>query len=99
MIMVIGRIQAKPECRDAVLRLSVEHVKRSRQEPGCIDHRVAADAEDDLNIVFVEYWADMPALKAHFALEASRNFVGALSGMLTAKPEIRIFNVDEIKPA
>jgi quinol monooxygenase YgiN len=38
MILVTGSILAREAAFDDVLRLSLEHVERSRKEPGCISH-------------------------------------------------------------
>jgi hypothetical protein len=38
MIIVTGSVHARPEALDEVLRLSLEHVHRSRLEPGCLLH-------------------------------------------------------------
>ncbi len=97
MIIVIGSIIAKPEHRDEALRLSLEHVQRSRKEPGCVDHNVSVDCENDMRLVFVEYWEDMPALMKHFALDASQEFVAALSACVSAKPEMKIFDAKELQ--
>ena len=56
MIMVIGRIEAKPKHHPEILDLCLDHVQRSRQENGCIDHRVSIDAENENRFIFVEYW-------------------------------------------
>lgn len=97
MIMVIGSVLVNPARRADALELSLAHVKRSREESGCIDHRVSIDAENDLRLVFVEHWADMPALMAHFDLATSQDFVKSLTAMVTAAPVMNVFNVDEIQ--
>ena len=86
MILVTGSVVAREDSFDEVCRLSLEHVQRSRSEPGCISHAVHVDCEDPLRLVFVERWADRAALMAHFALPASRDFVRALQSLTTATP-------------
>jgi len=98
MIIVIGDACATPQGRDEALRLSLEHVQRSRTEPGCVSHNVSVDAENDCRLVFVEYWQDMPALKAHFGLDASKGFIAALSPLLAARPNMKIYPADEVQP-
>ena len=61
-VLVTGSIQARPERIDELLALSLEHVRRSRTEPGCLSHAVHSDVEDPLRLVFVEEWADRAAL-------------------------------------
>ncbi len=78
MIVVTGSVTAKPDTFDEVRRLSLEHVHRSRTEPGCISHAVHVDCENPLKLVFFEQWADRAALLTHFAVPASRDFVRSL---------------------
>ena len=73
-VAVTGSVQARPDRIDELLALSLEHVRRSRTEPGCIRHAVHRDVEDPLRLVFVEEWADRAALLAHFSVPASRSF-------------------------
>jgi len=78
MIVVTGSVTARDDSFSEVRRLSLEHVHRSRHEPGCISHAVHVDCENPLRLVFIEQWADRAVLLAHFAVPASRDFVGAL---------------------
>ena len=96
MILVIGHALAKPDTLQAMLSISVEHVLRSRAEPGCISHEVSTDAQDPLRLTFVERWSDMPALQAHFRVDASRAFGKALAAMADGTPEIYVYQSDEI---
>ncbi len=93
MIIVSGSVRARPEALDEVLRLSLEHVRRSRLEPGCLMHSVHQDVEDPGHVVFLEYWADMAALRTHFAVPASRAFAKALNPLSTDVTPISIFEV------
>jgi quinol monooxygenase YgiN len=96
-VVVTGSIQARPERIDELLRLSLEHVRRSRAEPGCLSHAVHRDVEDPLRLVFVEEWADRAALLAHFAVPASRAFVKAAAACATAAPSMALYEVDALK--
>lgn len=96
-VVVTGSIQAQPEHFDELLALSLEHVRRSRTEPGCISHAVHRDVEDPLRLVFVEEWADRAALLAHFAVPASRAFVKAAAGYASAAPRMSVYEVDELR--
>ena len=91
MIIVIGSAEARPEHTDRVLALSLEHVRRSRQEPGCLRHDVSVDGEHPTRLVFVEYWKDMDALNAHFAVPASQAFIKELTPLLAGEPSLEIF--------
>ena len=94
MIIVVGSVVTTPDTHRAILDLSLEHVARSRAEPGCIAHNVHVDCEDPARLVFVEYWADMPALLAHFDVPASRDFVKSLRKLSPAPTEMKIFDAE-----
>ena len=96
MIVVTGSLTAKQDCFEEVRRLSLEHVHRSRNEPGCISHAVHADCENPLRLVFIEQWADRAALLAHFAVLASLNFVSALQPLAAASTTIEIYDATRL---
>lgn len=96
MIVVTGSVTARPETFDEVRRLSLEHVHRSRTEPGCISHAVHIDCENPLRLVFVEQWADRAALLAHFAVPASREFVRSLQLLAAAATTIEIYDSTKV---
>lgn len=92
MIIVTGSIVARPETFDRVLELSLEHVHRSRKEPGCISHAVYRDVENPMRVVFLEEWEDKSALAAHFAVPASSAFVKAARSLASELSPIGIFD-------
>ena len=99
MILVLGHVTARPEHFDEVLRLSQQHVERSRAEPGCIAHAVHRDTENPLRLVFVEKWSDMAALQVHFRVPASRELGKALATMASEPPGLELFDASAVKPA
>ncbi len=98
MILVTGRIVAREDTLDALLELCLEHVRRSRQEPGCLSHDVHRDAEQPLRLVFVETWEDREALAAHFRVPASREFAAALSPLTDGPPALSVYQATPIEP-
>jgi quinol monooxygenase YgiN len=96
MIVVTGSVTAKSDTFDQVRRLSLEHVHRSRTEPGCISHAVHVDCENPLKLVFFEQWADRAALLTHFAVPASRDFVRSLQKLAAAATTIEIYDATKV---
>jgi quinol monooxygenase YgiN len=92
MILVTGSIVARSETFEEVRRLSLAHVERSRREPGCISHAVHVDCHDALRLFFFEQWADEAALRDHFAVPASRDFVRAIRGLIVETSGTEIWN-------
>ena len=97
MIIITGSATIRPEHFDEALKLGVEHSARSRAEPGCIAHNCQVDAENPQRIVFVEEWADMAAVKTHFAVPASGEFVRKLGGWAEGPPEMAIYEAQALQ--
>jgi len=97
MIVVTGSVTARKKTFNEVRQLSIEHVHRSRAEPGCISHAVHVDCEDSLRLVFIEQWADRAALLAHFAVPASRDFVRALQPLATGASTIQLYDATQLE--
>ncbi len=91
MIIVLGSVVVQQGHLAQALALSLEHVARSRTEPGCVAHGVHQDAENPLRLVFVEEWSDADALGLHFKLPASRAFVKALTPLASAAPQMAVY--------
>ncbi len=97
MIIVTGSVLARPETIDEALRISLQHVSRSRLEPGCLLHCVHRDVEDDHRLMFIEHWADRHALLAHFAVPESRAFAKEVAALATAPTTIEIYEASPIR--
>ena len=96
MIIVTGSILAREEAFDDVLRSCLEHVERSRGEPGCISHDVHVDCQNPMRLFFFEQWADEAALRAHFAVEGSKAFVRSLKGRIVETSGTKIYRAEAI---
>jgi quinol monooxygenase YgiN len=97
MIVVTGSVTARQDSFDQVRKLSLEHVHRSRGEPGCISHSVQIDCENPLRLVFFEQWADRAALLNHFAVPASRDFVKSLQALAAAATSIELYEATRLE--
>ena len=92
MILVTGSILAREDSFDVVLAACLQHVERSRTEPGCVSHDVHIDCQNPMRLFFFEQWADEPALRTHFAVEGSREFVRALKGRIVETTGTQIYS-------
>ena len=97
MIIVTGSVRTRPDTEAELVALCREHCARSRAEDGCIAHNVHRDCDDPALLVFVEYWRDMAALNAHFALKESREFVKVARRLSAGGTPMRIFEAAEVK--
>ena len=93
MIVVLGDVRVQAERFDEALRISLEHVERSRAEPGCISHDVFVDPQEPDRLMFVERWADREALDIHFTVPESGHFARALAEMASEPPHMQILPI------
>jgi quinol monooxygenase YgiN len=96
MLIVSGDVIARPDSIAEMMRASLEHVHRSRREPGCVTHDVSVDAENPLRLMFFERWQDEAALKAHFAVPASRHFWKLLQSLAAHPGAMHFHDAREI---
>ncbi len=81
MVIVTGEVLARPETLAELIGLCQDHSRRSRDEPGCISHDLYIDSENGLRLFFFERWTDRAALKAHFAVPESNDFMRAVRSL------------------
>lgn len=96
MIIVLGSVTVREDVLEEALRLSQEHVSRSRSEQGCINHAVHIDAENQYRLVFVEQWETIEDLELHFQVPASGEFVAALAQLASVAPEMNLYESAEV---
>jgi quinol monooxygenase YgiN len=96
MIIVTGSITATADTFDQLRALSLEHVHRSRTEPGCLLHSVHQDVENPLRLVFLEHWQDRDSLDTHFRVPASGEFVTKASALAAGAASMQIYEADPI---
>jgi quinol monooxygenase YgiN len=96
MIIVTGSLIAKKGQVKSALELSLEHVHRSRLEPGCVLHSVNLDAENPNRLVFLEEWANMAALKAHFKVPDNVAFASHIKDLATSVAPLSIYEATEL---
>ena len=97
MIIVTGSVTANADALPEVLSLAVEHVHRSRLEPGCLLHSVHQDVENPNRVVFLEHWLDRDALKVHFGVPESRAFAKALTSLASESATLEIYEAERVE--
>jgi quinol monooxygenase YgiN len=93
MLIVTGSVTAHADTFERLAAVSLEHVQRSRTEPGCISHAVYVDYEDPLRFFFFEQWADRAALDAHFLVPGTKAYVRELRTLAKASTGPTIYDV------
>ncbi len=95
MIIVVGSADGQRETFEEMLKISLAHVHRSRDEDGCIEHTVQIDCEDPLRLRFFERWRNAAALGAHFARAESRAFAQDAARLCAKPPVMAIYEAEE----
>ena len=98
VVIVTAVVQLSADTVEEALALSLEHVRRSRTEPGCLLHTVSRDAEDPTRLIFLELWADRAALDAHFLVPEARRFVRALGVKAASRQDMRLYEAEAFNP-
>jgi quinol monooxygenase YgiN len=98
VVLVIGRVQCRPEQRDELVVLLERMQDDSRREEGCLRYGFFAAVEDPLSFVAVEEWADREALDRHFAQPHLQEFARRLLQVVSAPPEVAIHDVADTRP-
>lgn len=97
MIVVTGSFVAKEGRFDEALQLSLEHVRRSRGEAGCVSHAVYRDAENPARLFFFEEWESQETLDAHFAVAGTRAFIKGLTNLAEGAPQLAIYEASRLR--
>lgn len=99
MIVVTAFANVRPEARDqaraALLRAQTETLK----EDGCESYRYFVALDDDAAFVAVENWRDLPALQAHLQSSHIAELSSALTEMVTAAPDIKVYEANQVDPS
>lgn len=96
MILITGHVILTPEHRERMIALGAAHSARSRGEAECLAHNCHVDVENPDRLVFVEEWADLAAVRAHFAVPASGAFVAEMRALSPQPPVMRIYAADDV---
>ena len=78
VIVITGRVTAKPGSFDLLKAEGLAHSARSRGEDGCLSHRCYVDAAEPEVLFFYEEWRDLAAVQAHFAHPDTPRIMGAI---------------------
>jgi quinol monooxygenase YgiN len=97
MIIITGDLLIKDGSMQQAMQACQKHVAHSRTELGCISHSVYQDPENVLRLFFYEQWKDQASIDAHFVLPSSLAFVAAVTTLVSAPPNLHIFNATQIE--
>jgi quinol monooxygenase YgiN len=95
MIVVSGKVTVLSGNIGEALKVSQEHVVRSRSEAGCTSHgvsvNVSVNAEAANQLIFFEQWENLASLKSHFVVPKSPTFATAISKLASTPQRFQFF--------
>jgi quinol monooxygenase YgiN len=72
LVIVQGVFSVDPNERDRFVETSVEGMRSSRLEEGCLEYVMAADPLDPERVILSERWESMVHLQQHLARQKDR---------------------------
>jgi quinol monooxygenase YgiN len=92
MVIVQGAFAFDPEDRDRFVEMSVEAMRSSRKEEGCLEYVMAVDPLDPGRAILSERWESMDHLQTH--LSQQRNSpAGARERPVPTSVELTLYEV------
>jgi quinol monooxygenase YgiN len=97
IVIVQGVFSLEPEERDRFVEASVEGMRVSRREDGCLEYVMAADPLDRERAILSERWESMEHLDRHLAQQ--RQAASGVGNRPTPRSiEITLFEVASSRP-
>ena len=96
-VIVQGTFSVDPSERDRFVETSIDAMRSSRQEEGCLEYVMAADPLDPERVVLSERWESMDHLQQHLAQQKS-GARGVDARPVPRSVEITLFEVATSRP-
>jgi quinol monooxygenase YgiN len=96
-VIVQGTFSVDPAERDRFVETSMEAMRSSRQEEGCLEYVMAADPLDPERVVLSERWESMDHLQQHLAQQRNATR-GVDARPVPRSVEITLFEVATSRP-
>jgi len=97
IVIVQGVFSLEAEERDRFVEASIEGMRSSRKEEGCLEYVVAADPLDQERAILSERWESMEHLNRHLA-QQRQGASGAGNRPAPRSIEITLFEVASSRP-
>ncbi|MEZ5557059.1 MAG: putative quinol monooxygenase [Pseudomonadales bacterium] len=98
MIVVNARIEATEQTIAAMKQAISDMETASRAEAGCEDYTFSVELNQPTCLRITERWADMDALRAHFATPHMAAFRAAMAGHPPKSVTATFYEATEVSP-
>ena len=92
-VRVVARVVALPDQVEEVKSLLPGLIEPTRQEEGCIVYELLQNQTDPTDFTFVEEWESQELLNIHLATPHITEAASQLQGLITAEPDIRVYQL------
>jgi quinol monooxygenase YgiN len=97
MHVIAGKFRVKSERREDVIALARSLFEASRAEPGNISYNFYEDKANKDCFLFFEEWKSQEAIDSHFQTPYFKGFMEKCPQMIAGDPEIKIYEVKDVK--
>jgi len=98
MLVIAGHVKIDPAARDAGVAASVEMMRDTRAESGCISYTFSEDLEEPGTFRIFEEWESQEALDAHFASPHMAKFQGVVGSLGVREMKVQRYEVASVGP-
>jgi quinol monooxygenase YgiN len=93
ILIVVGRVGARPDKRHELIELLRWMQRESRREPGCLNYGFYESVDAENEFIAVEEWESVEALRTHFGAPSVARFATEIGNLIAGIPEVRIHGV------
>ena len=91
--ILLATINIQPAKEEYFLEEARRMISASVQEKDCNGYELHKSTEHPKTYIFVEKWADGPALESHLATDYTQRFTKALKEVLAGQPDVKFFSI------
>jgi quinol monooxygenase YgiN len=95
MYVMKATIPVDPDSREDAIEAAAELARKSREEDGVVDYRIAADIEDENVLRFFEQYEDEDAVESHMESDHFLAFQGQIGDFVAGEVELVQFEVSD----
>jgi quinol monooxygenase YgiN len=96
MVLQIVTFPIKPGRKSAFQKALMTAVEATRNETGVNLYLPGWEIEDENTCILIEEYRDQAALDSHLAEEHTKTFLAELDQYLSARPELRVYQVGSL---
>ena len=96
MVLQIVTFPIKPGQKAAFQEALMSAVEATRKETGVNLYLPGWEIEDENTCILIEEYTDQAGLDSHLAENHTKNFLAELDQYLSARPELRVYQVDSL---